>query len=299
MKKTMNYRLRKKINPYLFSLPIVLVFVFAVGIPLIQDFFFSFTDWKSTQLEKNFIGFANYAKLFKDSTFILAGKNTLILTIFVAFFQNAFSLLLASILTSKFFKGKNFCRSIIFIPTLISTMVLGFMWRLFLSPVKGPFAMLLKALEVKNRGAYNILAGPNALYAIIFIMVWQYVGYNMVIYIAGIQAVPEDIYESAKIDGANRLQTFFRITLPMIMPSITTNLFLNMTGCLKCFEYVYIVTGGGPNHATETLATYMYNTAFGQGQNGYGSAISCVLFVVVAFVGIVQTKFLRSKEVDI
>lgn len=289
---------QKKIAPLLFSLPVLLVFVFAVAMPLIQDFLLSLTDWKSTSLEKNFVGFANYAKLFKDQTFITAAKNTFIMTICVAFLQNAFSLLLASLLTAKFFKGKEFCRSIIFIPTLISTMVLGYMWRLMLSPVKGPFALLLKALEVTNRGDYNILNGPNALYTIIFIMVWQYVGYNMVIYIAGIQAVPEELFESAKIDGASRYATFFKITLPMIMPSITTNMFLNVTGCLKCFEYVYIVTGGGPNHATETFATYMYNTAFGQGQNGYGSAISCVLFILVAFIGVMQTRFLRSKEVE-
>ena len=138
----------------------------------------------------------------------------------------------------------------------------------------------------------------TALYAIIFIMVWQYVGYNMLIYTAGLNSVPEELYESAKIDGAGPIAMFFRVTLPLIMPSITTNMFLNVIGCLKCFEYVYIVTSGGPNHATETLATYMYNTAFGQGQYGYGSAISCVLFVVVAIVGIVQTKVLRSREVE-
>ena len=120
----------------------------------------------------------------------------------------------------------------------------------------------------------------------------------MLIYTAGLNSVPEELYESAKIDGAGPIAMFFRVTLPLIMPSITTNMFLNVIGCLKCFEYVYIVTSGGPNHATETLATYMYNTAFGQGQYGYGSAISCVLFVVVAIVGIVQTKVLRSREVE-
>ncbi len=110
--------------------------------------------------------------------------------------------------------------------------------------------------------------------------------------------MPHELYEAAKIDGAGPVTTFFRVTFPMIMPSVTTNLFLNVIGCLKCFEYVYIVTGGGPNHATETAATYMYNTAFGQGQYGYGSAISVLLFIVVAVVGIAQTHFLRSKEVS-
>lgn len=288
-----------KVEPYLYAVPVLLVFIFAVAIPLVQCFGFSLTDWKSINLEKHFIGFKNYSRVFTDALFLSAGKNTVILTIFVALFQNAFSLLLAAVLNAKFFKGRDICRSIIFIPTLIGTMVLGFMWKLLLSPVRGPFAMLLKALEVKNIGAYNVLANENtALYVIIFIMVWQYVGYNMLIYTAGLNSVPEELYESAKIDGAGPITTFFKVTFPLIMPSVTTNMFLNVIGCLKCFEYVYIVTSGGPNHATETIATYMYNTAFGQGQYGYGSAISCVLFVVVAIIGILQTRALRSKEVE-
>ena len=283
----------RRVEPYFYAAPILLIFIFAIAIPLIQCFIYSLTDWKSINLEKNFIGLENYARVFRDGVFLKAAKNTIIITIFVSFLQNAFSLFLAVILNQKFFKGKEVARSIIFIPTLIATMVLGSMWRLLLSPVRGPFAMLLKALEVTNRGDYNVLANEQtALFAIIFIMVWQYVGYNMLIYTAGLNSVPEEIYESAKIDGANPITTFFKITFPLIMPSVTTNMFLNVIGCLKCFEYVYIVTSGGPNHATETLATYMYNTAFGQGQYGYGSAISCVLFVVVAVVGILQTKFL-------
>ncbi|MBQ3090850.1 MAG: sugar ABC transporter permease [Oscillospiraceae bacterium] len=292
-------RTRSRIESVLYALPILLIFVFAVAIPLVQCFLYSLTDWKSINLEKNFVGLLNYVRVFQDSVFLKAAKNTLIVTFFVSFLQNAFSLFLATILNQKFFRGREIARSIIFIPTLIATMVLGSMWRLLLSPVRGPFAMLLKALEVTNRGDFNVLAKEStALYAIIFIMVWQYVGYNMLIYTAGLNSVPEELYESAKIDGAGPIAMFFRVTLPLIMPSITTNMFLNVIGCLKCFEYVYIVTSGGPNHATETLATYMYNTAFGQGQYGYGSAISCVLFVVVAIVGIVQTKVLRSREVE-
>ena len=297
--KTLQNKNVKRISPYLYALPVLMIFIFAVAIPLVQCFCFSLTDWKSINIEKNYIGFENYKRVFQDSVFLKAAKNTLTVTFFVSFLQNAFSLFLATILNQKFFKGKDIARSIIFIPTLIATMVLGSMWRLLLSPVRGPFAMLLKALEVKNRGAYNVLANENtALFAIIFIMVWQYVGYNMLIYTAGLNSVPDELYESAKIDGAGPIVMFFKVTFPLIMPSVTTNMFLNVIGCLKCFEYVYIVTSGGPNHATETLATYMYNTAFGQGQYGYGSAISCVLFVVVAVVGIVQTKVLRSKEVE-
>lgn len=290
----------RKISSYLYALPILAIFFFVVAIPLVQCFYYSLTDWKSIELEINFIGFDNYVRAFKDKIFLLAAKNTLILTVFVALFQNAFALLIATILCSKGIKFKAGFRAIIFVPTLISTMVLGHMWKLMLSPVRGPLALILKALEVENRGAYNLITNEKtALYVIIFVMVWQFVGYNMMIYTAGLQAVPEELYESARIDGAGVFTTFFKVTFPMIMPSVTTNMFLNVVGCLKCFEYVYVMTSGGPNHATETLATYMYNTAFGQSQYGYGTAISCILFVLVAFVGILQTKVLRSKEVDV
>ena len=168
-------RTRSRIESVLYALPILLIFVFAVAIPLVQCFLYSLTDWKSINLEKNFVGLLNYVRVFQDSVFLKAAKNTLIVTFFVSFLQNAFSLFLATILNQKFFRGREIARSIIFIPTLIATMVLGSMWRLLLSPVRGPFAMLLKALEVTNRGDFNVLAKEStALYAIIFIMVWQY-----------------------------------------------------------------------------------------------------------------------------
>lgn len=290
----------RKVSPYLYALPILLIFFFVVAIPLVQCVYYSLTDWKSIELEMHFVGFANYIRAFQDKLFLKAAKNTLILTVFVALFQNAFALLIATILTSHGIRFKAGFRAIIFIPTLISTMVLGHMWKLMLSPVRGPLAVILKALEVKNRGAFNLISNEKtALYVIIFVMVWQFVGYNMMIYTAGLQAVPEGLYESARIDGAGVFTTFFKVTFPMIMPSVTTNMFLNVVGCLKCFEYVYVMTSGGPNHATETLATYMYNTAFGQSQYGYGTALSCILFVIVAIVGIMQTKILRSKEVEV
>ena len=112
------------------------------------------------------------------------------------------------------------------------------------------------------------------------------------------QNVSPEIYESADIDGAGPIRKFFSITFPMIMPSVTTNLFINLIGCMKCFEYVYIMTSGGPNHATETLATYMYNTSFGQSQPAYGCAISVVLFILIAIIAVAQVKFTRSKEVE-
>lgn len=174
------------------------------------------------------------------------------------------------------------------------------MWKLLLSPNRGPFKMLLKALGVTTLSKYNLMGSPDSAFAVIICTVaWQYIGYNMVIYLSGLSNIPSEIMEAAEMDGAQGFKRFFRVTLPMIVPSITTNLLLNVVGGLKCFEYVYIMTGGGPDHLTDTVATYMYNTAFAQYRVGYGCAISIVMIIVIGAIAVIQTKYMRSQEVDL
>lgn len=299
MKKIHNKGIINTRNSLLYVIPVLAVYAICTFVPLIQDIYYSFTDWKLESMTYGFVGIKNYLRIFRDGVFLTALKNTLILTFSVAILQNAFSLLVAAILNSKYFVGRNFCRAMIYIPVLISTMVLGYMWKLLLNPFRGPLKMILTAFGIKNLANYNVFSDSTMAFAvIIFTMVWHYIGYNMVIYLAGMQNVPPEIYESADIDGAGPVRKFFSITFPMIMPSVTTNLFINLIGCMKCFEYVYVMTSGGPNHATETLATYMYNTSFGQSQPAYGCAISVVLFVLIAIIAVAQVKFTRSKEVE-
>lgn len=291
--------MKKSKTVWLYIAPVLIVYAICTAVPLLQTLFYSFTNWKLENITFDFVGLKNYVRIFQDEVFLKALKNTLILTFSVAVLQNAFSLLVAAILNSRHFVGKNFCRTIIYVPVLMSTMVLGYMWKLLLNPYRGPLKMLLAALGITDLNAYNVFGkSSTALMAIIFVMVWNYVGYNMVIYLAGLQNVPEEINESADVDGAGSIRKFFSITLPMIMPSVTTNLFINLIGCLKCFEYVYVMTSGGPNHATETLATYMYNTSFGQSQPAYGCAISVVLFILIAIVAVTQVKITSSMEVE-
>lgn len=293
-------RTLKKRGSILYVLPAVLVFFFVIAFPVVEGIFYSFTNYRMESFTYRFIGLNNYIRMFKDEVFLVAIKNTLVLTVAVALLQNAFSLFVAVTLNNKLFKGRNIARTIIFIPVLISCMVLGYMWKLLLSPYRGPMKMILSALEITNVADYNLLANPKAAFTVIILtMVWQYIGYNMVIYLSGLQNIPSDITEAAQIDGASGWKHFIYITFPMILPSVTTNLLLNIVGCLKCFEYVYVMTNGGPNHATDTLATLMYSTSFGQGQVGYGCAISVVLAIVTAAVGIIQVRFTRSKEVDL
>ena len=299
MKKMHNKGIINTRNSLLYVIPVLVVYAICTFVPLIQDIYYSFTDWKLESMTYGFVGIKNYLRIFRDGVFLTALKNTLILTFSGAILQNAFSLLVAAILNSKYFVGRNFCRAMIYIPVLISTMVLGYMWKLLLNPFRGTLKMILTAFGIKNLANYNVFSDSTMAFAvIIFTMVWHYIGYNMVIYLAGMQNVPPEIYESADIDGAGPVRKFFSITFPMIMPSVTTNLFINLIGCMKCFEYVYVMTSGGPNHATETLATYMYNTSFGQSQPAYGCAISVVLFVLIAIIAVAQVKFTRSKEVE-
>lgn len=291
--------MKKKNMVFLYILPVLGVYLICTFIPMVQTLFYSFTNWKLESVTFDFVGLKNYYRIFQDEVFLKALKNTLILTFSVAVLQNAFSLLVAAILNSKYFKGKNFCRTIIYVPVLMSTMVLGYMWKLLLNPYRGPLKLLLNWFGITDVNAFNVFGkSSTALMAIIFVMVWNYVGYNMVIYLAGLQNVSEEIYESADVDGASGIRKFFSITFPLIMPSVTTNLFINLIGCLKCFEYVYVMTSGGPNHATETLATYMYNTSFGQSQPAYGCAISMVLFVLIAVVAVTQVKLTSAMEVE-
>ncbi len=293
-------RTLKQRGSIFYILPAVLVFLFVIAFPLLESIIYSFTNYRMESFTYRFVGFNNYIRMFKDEVFLGAIKNTLVLTVAVAFLQNAFSLYVAVTLNNKLFKGRNICRTIIFIPVLISCMVLGYMWKLLLSPYRGPLKMILSALEITDVSEYNLLVDPKSAFTVIILtMVWQYIGYNMVIYLSGLQNIPSDITEAAQLDGADGWKNFIHITFPMILPSVTTNLLLNIVGCLKCFEYVYVMTNGGPNHATDTVATLMYSTSFGQGQIGYGCAISVILAIATAIVGIIQVRFTRSKEVDL
>lgn len=290
--------LRKR-GSIFYLLPALVIFIIVTLLPLTTTLQYSVTSKTVHELTYDFVGFRNYIAVFQDKILVGAVKNTLILTVCVALIQNVFSLYLAVVMNNKAFKGRNFARVMIYIPVLLSQMVLGYMWKLLLSPYRGPFKMLLKALDVSKVSRFNFMGSPETAFAvIIFTMAWQYIGYNMVIYLSGLQNIPTEIMEASELDGANGLRKFFSVTFPMIMPSVTTNLLLNVVGCLKCFEYVYIMTQGGPDHLTETVATYMYNTSFGQMRVGYGCAISVVMIIAIGAVSIFQTKFMRSKEVD-
>jgi raffinose/stachyose/melibiose transport system permease protein len=293
-------RLKERLHAYIFVLPALLIFIFVILVPVVSGVYYSFTNWSGMTRVIKWIGFANYRRLFDDRVFYGAIQNTIFLTLAVVCFQNIFGLLLAVLLNSKMISGQNIFRAIFFIPSLLSIIVIGYTWLYILNVHVGVFGMILNALGVESIVRFDVFLKPlPALLTVAGTMVWQFSGYNMVIYLSGLQSINGEVYESADIDGAGIFRKFFRITLPLVMPSVTINVFMNTIGCLKVFEQVYVMTKGGPGSTTETIGTFLYNSAFSSSQMGYGSAIATILFLGILVISLSLVTFLRSKEVQL
>jgi raffinose/stachyose/melibiose transport system permease protein len=292
--------LKSRFYTYIFVLPALLIFIFVILVPVVSGLYYSFTNWSGMTRVIKWIGLDNYRRLFNDRVFYVAIKNTIFLTIVVVCFQNIFGLLLAVLLNNNIIPGRNIFRAIFFIPSLLSIIVIGYTWLYILNVHVGIFGMALNALKAPNVVRFDVFLNPiPALLTVAGTMVWQFSGYNMVIYLSGLQNISLEIYESAGIDGAGVFRKFFGITLPLIMPSVTINVFLNTIGCLKIFEQVYVMTKGGPGSTTETIGTFLYNSAFSSSQMGYGSAIAAILFLGILAISLSLVSFLRSKEVQL
>ena len=185
-------------------------------------------------------------------------------------------------------------------PTVICTIAIGFIWNIMFDPINGPIKTILESLGLTELSKIMWLGNTTtAIHAVSFVSVWQWTGWSMVIYLAGMQSIDKSLYEAAEIDGANALQKFFRITLPLLAPSITINLVNSTIGALKIFDLPFIMTSGGPGHATESLAMMMYTYSFGLDKMGYGTAISILLVVVILIISGIQTVVLRKREDEV
>lgn len=242
-----------------------------------RTFYYSAMDWKGISANKVFVGLSNYVAVAKDMNFWNALKNNLILVMASMFIQMPGALLLALLINSKL-KFTKFFRTIFFMPMLLSTVATGIMWILFYDPNFGLMAKIIRALGLKFSTAF--LQGSTAMPAILFVICWQFIPYYMIIFKAGLSNVPEELYEAAKIDGANTWQCFTNITLPMIIPTMRTSAVLQLVGSLKYFDLFYVMMGGAPNTSTELMATYMYKKGFTEFQMGYASTIAAYMFLI-------------------
>ena len=276
-----------------FLLPVVLAFGIGFIWPFLQGLFLSFTQFKTTS-KWSWVGLENYFKAFADESFRYSFFYTALYAIVSLVLINVIAFAVAYALTQKI-KGANLFRTVFFMPNLIGGIVLGYIWSMI-------FDGLLSAYQT------SILTNSTwGFWGLIILMCWQQIGYMMIIYIAGLQAVPEDMLEAAKIDGASAWQTLFKVTIPNVMPSITICTFLSLTNGFKLFDQNLALTGGLPYiinpdgttvHTTEMLALNIYNTFYGQNVNsrGVAQAKAVLFFILVAGIGLLQLKSTRSKE---
>lgn len=274
----------KKYFP-IFVLPTLIAFAVSFLIPFIMGIYLSFCKF-TTVTNAEFVRLSNYAKIFSTSDFTDALWFTVKFTVVSVITINVFAFLLALALT-KSIKGTNIFRTVFFMPNLIGGIVLGYIWQLIIN------AVLL------NFGVTITTDAKYGFWGLVILMNWQLIGYMMVIYIAGIQNISPDIIEAARIDGASKLQILGKITIPLVMPSVTICLFLTLTNSFKLFDQNLALTAGLPGKSTRMLALDIYQTFYGRvGWEGVGQAKAVIFFIMVAIVALVQLYFTRSKEVE-
>lgn len=253
----------------LFVLPLVIIFSIIVVIPFIIGIVYSFFKWDGLPMNpKIFEGFSNYIRLFSDERFMSSALHTIIFTVVAVLLINILGLAFALVVTTKL-KTRNVARTMLFMPYLIGGLLLGYIWKFIFGEGFNIIGEMLGAENV----FFNWLTDKNlALVALIIVATWQMAGYIMIIYITGIQGIPDDVIEAAAVDGAGFWQTLFKIKFPLIMPSFTICLFMSLSNSFKIFDTNLSLTGGGPNNATEMFAMNIYNEIFKLNNYGYGQA---------------------------
>lgn len=292
-KKTLTME-KRMVRQYLaLVLPGMIIFTIGLIVPLILSFRYSLTSWDGMSTEKVFVGLQNYIKLFQDKEFLDAWWFTIKFTIGNTIIQNVLALLFAVALDSGI-RAQKLYRTAFFIPCLISAVVVGFVWLKM-------FSNVLPALNDFLGTNFNFLlfgSGDTVLSGLLIANNWQWVGYWMLIYLAGLQSVPAELYEAAKMDGANALHRFFHVTIPMLAPAITICVVGITTGSLKVYDLLVASTKGGPGRASTSVIYKTYTTAINGRQYGYGSAMTVTLVIALLLVAIIQVKGLRKKEVQ-
>lgn len=280
---------QSKLTFWGFLAPCLICFIGVVMIPTLMGLYYSFTDWNGVAKAPSFIGFENYLKVFHDSQYWYSFGYTALFTVCAVLLINGFGFGLALLVTQKF-KGATFMRGIFFMPNLVGGLLLGYTWKFI-------FTKIFPATNIPILG--NWLAdNKTGFIGLLILMVWQMSGYMMIIYIAGIQNIPDSVMEAASLDGAVGLKKLFKITIPMVAQSFTIGLFLILSNSFKLFDQNMSLTGGNPNHKNEMLALNIYNSAFNSNQMGEAQAKAMIFFVTIAIFSIIQLTITKRAEVE-
>ncbi len=292
---SMSLRRRKEtaVAAAIFLIPALLVIAVYIIYPIIQSFITSGYEWNGYSSSKSFIGLKNWAELLTDKVFWNAFKNNLLVMVLSIVIQMPIGLALATFLDKVGKKG-NVCKVIWFIPMLMSSVAIGYLFRYALDANTGFVTAISKLF---GGGTVDLLGNTGTvLVTCIFIIAWQFIPFYMVYYLAGYSGLPSDVHEAAMVDGATESQYFWQVSLPLLKPTIKSAVVLSIVGSLKYFDLVYVLTNGGPSHASELMATYMYSNAFSSYRMGYASAIASGMFLLISAIAIVTMRILNREE---
>lgn len=276
----------------LFAIPALVFYVFVLLVPSAQGTIFAFTDWNGLSRDFNFVGLDNFVEIFTNASSVHALVVTLVLAVVITVVQNTIGLLLA-LGVHSYIKSRLVLRIFFFAPGVLTPIVVSYLWKFILAP-EGPINSLLTAVGLP---AVSWLGDPYwALVSIVVVIVWQFSGYSMIIFLAGLEGIPADVTEAAAVDGAGPFRRFWSVTLPLLAPAVTINLMLSIIVQLKLFDQVFVLTGGGPAGSTHTISTLLYQQAFQYSEYGVSTALALLLTVLVAVISFAQYQGLLTRE---
>lgn len=279
-------KITKKNAPYIFLLPIISVFLLFLLYPIVDSLIMSFYTFKYGEFD--FVGFQNYIMLFKDNVFLTALKNNLIYLVIQVPIMVTLALILANLINQKYIYGKPFFRISIFMPAITALVAYSLVFMLLLNTEHGIINYLLSLINISSIDWLNKPIAARL--SIIIAITWRWTGYNMIIMLAGLQGIPEVLYEASDIDGASEFAKFTRITIPLMKNIILFCIITSTIGTLQLFDESYVLTSGGPNNSTITIAHYLYNTGFRYIKFGYAAAISYILVAIIGIISYIQFK---------
>lgn len=283
----MNRKLKKELLDFTFVVPALAVFMFVVVAPLLSGIRYTFTSWDGMTSVMEYVGFKNYRTVLTDKDLLMPVFNTLLFTVVTTVIINVLGLALAMAVVKEF-RGINIIKSIIFIPLVVSLVLVSQMWMYVYSDF---FTMLGWNSPLINK--------KTALLGLCLMSIWREVGLAMIIYLAALKGVPADMYEAATIDGAGYWQKFKNVTVPFIAPAFTYCIPLWLAAGLRQYDYSYIATSGGPGHATESMAYYIYNYLFPYNKVGYGQTVAVLYLIICILISNLVTRTLRKREIEL
>lgn len=278
--------------PLLFLLPNILIFTIFIIIPLFQGLRMSFMDW-GVFTEPQWIGLGNFKELFHDNVFLTTLWNTILYSFCVVVLLLILSLFLALLLSKNTLKGEKVFRAVFYIPSLLSMVAVGIAWRFILGDEMGIINYVIRSMG--GDGVPWLTNGTTAMMSVIVVSVWAQAGYYMIIFISGLQAIPIELYEAARIDGANPWQTFWKITLPLLKSTVLVVMVLATIASFKAYELIVTMTKGGPGYSTKFIVQQVYQVAFTEDRMGYASAMSMILMLIIGVFTLIQFK-ISGKE---